>query len=578
MQRTAWHDGDELRVGLGCMRLWADGGDAAAATVAAALAAGITVFDTARAYEGPHREPGGNERALASALKHCNAARVVRIVTKGGMRRDGVAWVPDGRARAIAADCEASLAALDGIAIDLYLTHAPDPRTPWRTSVRGLAKLLDRGLVRHVGLSNVNRMQLEQALDVMPVAAVEVSLSPFDDTRLRDGTVAFCEERGITVIAHRPLGGQHKARTLARHAVLRGIAERHAVAAAEVALRWLLDLGGHIVAIPGATRPNTVRSTVHATGLRLDDTERAALRGAFGAPRAARAEGVRSRVEGEVVLIMGIPGAGKSRVAEAYVARGHLRLNRDLRGGSLRQLCAALDEALTGGQRTAVLDNTWLTRAVRSEVVDVARRHGVAVRCVWLDITLAEAQRNVVERVLERFGTLPAPEELRRLNGRDGLLTPTSQMRALRELEPPAMDEGFVDVEHRTFARDPVSGGVATAVFIATAALRLGDVDAVLRTQQAERHLVFEWRPDADAGALIRDAERIRVWTGRPVATALCPHPAGAPVCWCRPPLLGLILQFARQHRVELSRSLLIGTSTAHRTMARILGCHFVTP
>ena len=55
------------------------------------------------------------------------------------MTRAGGAWVPDGRAKAILGDCEASLAALDGLAIDLYLIHAPDPRTPWRTSVRALA-------------------------------------------------------------------------------------------------------------------------------------------------------------------------------------------------------------------------------------------------------------------------------------------------------------------------------------------------------------------------------------------------------------------------------------------------------
>ena len=125
---SAWLDPAELRVGLGCMRLSTDEDrdeERALATIAAAAGAGITVFDTARAY-------GDNERLLARALRACGAAETARIVTKGGMTRAGGGWVPDGRAKAIRADCEASLAALDGLPIDLYLLHAPDPRTPWR--------------------------------------------------------------------------------------------------------------------------------------------------------------------------------------------------------------------------------------------------------------------------------------------------------------------------------------------------------------------------------------------------------------------------------------------------------------
>ena len=121
---TAWLRPDERRVGLGCMRLETN----APETIAAAVGAGITVFDTARAYEG-------NEALLAHALRDVEGAR---IVTKGGMSRPGSAWVPDGRARSLRADCEASLDALDGLPIDLYLVHAPDPTRAWRTSVKAL--------------------------------------------------------------------------------------------------------------------------------------------------------------------------------------------------------------------------------------------------------------------------------------------------------------------------------------------------------------------------------------------------------------------------------------------------------
>ncbi len=153
---------------------------------------------------------------------------------------------------------------------------------------------------------------------------------------------------------------------------------------------------------------------------------------------------------------MGIPGAGKSRIAEEYVARDYLRLNRDERGGSLRELAAALDEELAAGARRVVLDNTYLTRASRSYVIETANRHRAEARCIWLDTPLAQAQVNLVERLLERFGALPSPEKLRELARREpGVLAPTSQMRAFRELEPPSTDEGFAEVEAVPFEREP---------------------------------------------------------------------------------------------------------------------------
>jgi len=257
----------------------------ALATVAAAAGAGITVFDTARAYGLGEDELGHNERLLARALRGCGADVTARIVTKGGMARPAGAWVPDGRAKAIRADCEASLEALDGLPIDLYLLHAPDPRTPWRTSVRALTRLLEDGLVSHVGLANVNRGQLDEALELAPVAAVQVALSVVDDQALRGGVVERCAETGLALIAHSPLGGPRRAPRLARRAVLREVAEAHDSTPAEIALAWLLGLGPNVIAIPGARRPETARSAARAASLELGAGEREGL----AAPRAVRA-------------------------------------------------------------------------------------------------------------------------------------------------------------------------------------------------------------------------------------------------------------------------------------------------
>jgi hypothetical protein len=87
---------------------------------------------------------------------------------------------------------------------------------------------------------------------------------------------------------------------------------------------------------------------------------------------------------------------------------------------------------------------------------------------------------------------------------------------------------------------------------------------------------VFDWLPGGVPDAL---ADTVRQLAGRvsgPVEGAICPHPGGPPVCWCRPPLPGLLLAFAQAHGVNPSRSTLVGASTAHKTLATTLGARYI--
>ena len=216
---------------------------------------------------------------------------------------------------------------------------------------------------------------------------------------------------------------------------------------------------------------------------------------------------------------MGIPGAGKSRVAGEYVERGYVRLNRDERGGTLRALVVPLEEALASPEPRVVLDNTYLTRDSRSYVLDAAARHGAPVRCVWLDTPLAQAQVNLTARLLDRFGQLPGPADLRALAKREqGVLAPTSQMRAVRELEPPSVDEGFVAVERLEFTRATHREG-REGVFVAASAVRESGWTAAGDAP----HLVFDWLPDGSADALAAEVERVVAHVTGAVEAAVVP-------------------------------------------------------
>jgi hypothetical protein len=153
-------------------------------------------------------------------------------------------------------------------------------------------------------------------------------------------------------------------------------------------------------------------------------------------------------------------------------------------------------------------------------------------------------------------------------------------MRALRELEKPSADEGFAAVEVVSFERAVRPGAANAGVLVAATAVGVTGWESVLAdASPSSSHLVFDWRPDADEDgdelALVVDAIS-KVATGL-VDAAVCPHPAGPPVCWCRPPLPGLALAFARARDVDLSRSVVVGASPAHRTLANTLGARCLT-
>jgi hypothetical protein len=270
----------------------------------------------------------------------------------------------------------------------------------------------------------------------------------------------------------------------------------------------------------------------------------------------------------------------------SWVARGYQRLNRDTRGGTLRGLHRELDAVLAAGARRVVLDNTYLTRALRRDVLDLCERHGIAARCMWIDTPPREAQHNLVARMLASHGRLLEPDELRKTKD-PGILGPGTLNTMVRTLEPPGLDEGFTAVDVIPFVREPRAG--RPAALIALDAIADGELarDQALTEARAVAPdgpwLLFGWRPDTGAAgpgiapgvaesdstiatiaalaALIPEAE-----------LRLCRHPGGPPMCWCRPPLPGLAIVFADVHGVDLTASVVIGRSSAHRALAQAIG------
>ena len=282
----------------------------------------------------------------------------------------------------------------------------------------------------------------------------------------------------------------------------------------------------------------------------------------IGAPRA-----------GEVVMIMGMPGSGKSTLAGRFA--GYVRLNRDELGGTLKGVAHKLDEVLATHPRV-VLDNTYATRSSRAQVVQIAVRHGIAVRCVVLETPLEDCERNVAARVIARFGRLLGPGEL----VSEQQVTPNVLFRYRRQLEPPRDDEGFA-IERIAFERTRSGGTHRAAILELDHAIWVGrprkrvELTATARDvvaswqQRGYRLAATTWQPEPFDPSI--DAQLFEL-LGTTFPIARCTHAPGPPLCWCRKPLPGMALVLAHDHDFDLTRSIHLGRTPADRGFAQRAG------
>jgi aryl-alcohol dehydrogenase-like predicted oxidoreductase len=276
------------RIGFGCMGLSGTYGpvERAQATAAlhAALDAGIDFFDTADVYGG-----GENERLVGEALRP-HRQRVV-LATKGGATRDAQGRATnDGSPEYLVRACEASLQRLGVETIDLYYLHRVDPRVPIEDSMGALARLVEQGKVRAIGLSEVGPQTLRKACKVHPVAALQTEYS-LACRFVEDEILPACRDLGVSFVAYSPLGrgllggglldqptlpagdlraaiprfqpGNVEANLRAARR-LRDLAVQLSLTPAQLALGWVLRPRGAPFAIPGSRDGERVRANAAA--------------------------------------------------------------------------------------------------------------------------------------------------------------------------------------------------------------------------------------------------------------------------------------------------------------------------
>ncbi len=267
--------GGDLRVprlGFGAMRLCgprvmgrpADDANAHA-VLRRAVELGVRLIDTADAY-GPHV----NEEQIAEALYPYRDGLL--IASKCGLTRPEGRWIPDARPERLRAACEGSLRRLRLERIDLYQLHAPDPDVPYAESIGALAELQREGKIRHVGISNVDVAELEEAAAVVPVASVQNAYNVAN--RESEPVLEACERKGIAFLPYFPIDAGDLAKA---GGTLEKVATAHGASAAQVALAWLLQRSPALAPIPGTSSLAHLEENVAAAQLVLSGDEWDAL-------------------------------------------------------------------------------------------------------------------------------------------------------------------------------------------------------------------------------------------------------------------------------------------------------------
>jgi pyridoxine 4-dehydrogenase len=225
---------------------------------------GVDFVDTADSYG-----PAVSERLIGET--YGPDYEDVVVATKGGLWRTlNGSWPPCGDPEYLQNALMGSLDRLGVDSIDLYQFHRPDPETPFEDSVQQMAEFKDRGLIEHVGVSNVSVEQLETARDIVEVATVQNEFNVGD--RSDEDVLKACEDAGIGFIPWSPIGsGDDDFRD--KEEAVAEIAEAHDASDSQIALAWLLQRSPVTLPIPGTSSVDHLEENVAASGIELSEDE-----------------------------------------------------------------------------------------------------------------------------------------------------------------------------------------------------------------------------------------------------------------------------------------------------------------
>lgn len=305
---------------------------------------------------------------------------------------------------------------------------------------------------------------------------------------------------------------------------------------------------------------------------------------------------------GNILLIMGYPASGKTILAREYERQGYHRLNRDELGGTLDGLINHLEVMYKEHKITKiVMDNTYSTIKSRRSVIKWAIENKFEINCKWIDIDIGDALYNASRRMIDKYGKLLTPEEIK--ESKDiGVYPPVVIYKNRKSFEIPTIKEGFNKIERVLFSREFNKNSYTNKAIIV-------DYDGTIRkTKSGNKYpknsadieilpnrynILKKYQDDGyqllgvsnqsfiSKGELtLQEAnqcfESTHKLLGIQIDYLFCPHQAYPQLCYCRKPLPGMGVLFIEKYKLNPSECIMVVDMKSDHTFAERCGFQYI--
>ena len=302
----------------------------------------------------------------------------------------------------------------------------------------------------------------------------------------------------------------------------------------------------------------------------------------------------------ELAILVGLPAAGKTTIVKDYIIKGYISISRDIDGGKLSDIDNKLKTSIDNGIENIILDNTYINKESRRNVINIGLAANYNVTCIYLDTSMEDAQYNAVTRMIQRHGKLfRTANDYKEVND-SNMFPPAALYSARKLLEVPTKSEGFHNIITIKFKRKH-NGYTNKAILL--------DYDGTLRITKSGD--LYPTNPN-DIQILPNRIERLKEYIdkgyillgvsnqsgvakglltfetakacfdktnellGLNIDVSFCPHSVPPITCYCRKPGVGHGIEFIEKYKLDPDQCIMVGDMTTDKTFSTRCGFKYI--